>query len=442
MVVLGLLLVLVFLTGGSSRYDVPQLVVLRPLAICAAGFALVSFSASHWRAYRPLWLLCAAVLLLTSAHLIPLPPEIWRSLPGREIVAEIDTVAGLSEQWRPLSLFPEGTWNALFALSVPLGALLLAAQLDERDLMRVLVLIVGLCLVSGLIGVLQAAGSDLRFYRITGGAGGLLANRNHQAALLACVLPMLAAWALSGERVGRTARARHIVAGAIAVTLVPLIMVTGSRMGLALAALALVYSGLMVLRQRHGASASRYARLAQGAIGLFAVIGMVAATVLVSRDVAFDRLTDAGDEARWPIWDSIIGFLPHYLPWGSGIGSFVPVYQIHEGTDMLMPRYTNQAHNDWLDVALTSGIPGILIGLAALVMIGVAARRAMSAPGTAGQLRRAGVGIIVVLAFASLSDYPVRTPILSVLLAIAAIWACAPPSRHKLSESKRLDAKA
>lgn len=182
LVVLGLLLVLVFLTGGSSRYDVPQLVVLRPLAICAAGFALVSFSASHWRTYRPLWILSAAVLLLTSAHLIPLPPEVWRSLPGREIVAEIDMVAGLSDQWRPLSLFPEGTWNALFALSVPLAVLLLAAQLDERDLMRVLVLIVGLCLVSGLIEVLQAAGSDIRFYRITGGAGGLLANRNHQAA--------------------------------------------------------------------------------------------------------------------------------------------------------------------------------------------------------------------------------------------------------------------
>lgn len=442
LVVLGLFLTLAFATGGSSRYDNPQLLALRPLAILAAGFALVTFTAQHWRAYRPLWLLSASVVLVPVLHLVPLPPDIWQALPGRDIVVEIGTIAGLNDLWRPLTMFPEGTWNALYALSVPAAVLLLGAQLNERDLMRLLVWIIALGVISGMIGVMQAAGSDLRFYRISTAAGGLFANRNHQAALLACLFPMLAAWAIAGSHSGKATRAKHLAAGAMALTLVPLILVTGSRMGLALAGLAFIYSSLMLLRHRHGREFSRRAKVAQVAAGSLAVAGVIAATFVMSRDVAFDRLGDASSEARWPIWGTIIDFLPEYLPWGSGVGSFVPVYQIHERDGMLLPTYVNQAHNDWLDLVLTAGIPGVLIAFAALAMLALAVRGAWSASGTIGHLRRAGLGIILVLAFASLSDYPVRTPILSAVLAVAAILVAAAHGPSRRFESTTQNATA
>jgi O-antigen ligase len=122
----------------------------------------------------------------------------------------------------------------------------------------------------------------------------------------------------------------------------------------------------------------------------------------------------------------MLEFIPQYMPWGSGIGSFVPIYQIHEPPTLLIPGYFNQAHNDWIDIALTSGIPGAVLALAALIMFALGAKSALAARGVAGHLRKCGIIVILVLAFASLSDYPLRTPILSALFAIAAVWAWSP----------------
>jgi O-antigen ligase len=144
---------------------------------------------------------------------------------------------------------------------------------------------------------------------------------------------------------------------------------------------------------------------------------------------------DEDGDLRWLIWEAVIDFLPEYMPWGSGVGSFVPVYQIHEPNDTLMPQYVNQAHNDWLDIVLTSGVPGAALAIIAAMMFARAAGSALAARGVAGHLKQTGIGIIFVLAFASLSDYPVRTPLISALFAIAAIWACVPSAQRKTAES-------
>jgi O-antigen ligase len=162
---------------------------------------------------------------------------------------------------------------------------------------------------------------------------------------------------------------------------------------------------------------------------------MVLVTIYAARDAAINRLDADAEDLRWQFWESIVAFLPQYLPWGSGVGSFVPVYQIHEPGGMLMPGYVNQAHNDWLDLALTSGAPGIILAAIAVALFARATGAALVAPGITGHIRRAGIGTILVLAFASLSDYPVRTPLISALFAIAAIWVCVPSAQRKTAES-------
>jgi hypothetical protein len=414
---------------------VPHLVVLRPLAVCVLGFALATINVDAWRTYRPAILLFASAVALTALHLIPLPPHTWQALPGRQIIADIDTAAGLKDIWRPLTMFPERTWNALYALSVPLAALLLAAQLNQRDLVRLLVWVTALSLVTGLVGVLQAAGSDISLYHLNPENSGLFANRNHQAAMLACLFPMLGALAMSAPRFSMSARAVRIVSAAVAITLIPLILVTGSRMGLVVAALAFVYTGIVSLWQGAGRRRHAYYSLTLLAAGLATAAAMVLVTIYAARDAAINRLDADAEDLRWQFWESIVAFLPQYLPWGSGVGSFVPVYQIHEPGGMLMPGYVNQAHNDWLDLALTSGAPGIILAAIAVALFARATGAALVAPGITGHIRRAGIGTILVLAFASLSDYPVRTPLISALFAIAAIWACVPSAQRKTAES-------
>lgn len=442
LVALLIFLVVAFFTGGSSRYDIPHLILLRPLAICMIGFALTSIAPEHWRARKSIWLLCSVVVTLTILHLVPLPPQIWHALPGRDILIDIDARAGLQGIWRPLSMFPEGTWNALYALSIPLAVLLLASQLNERDLVRLLLVVIVLSAISGMIGAFQAAGSTLRFYRLDGGISGLFGNRNHQAAMLACLFPMLGAWAMCSPHFSKQPRVTRLIAASGAVTLIPLILVTGSRMGLVVAGLAFLFTGVVSLRRRSGGRSGAYSSLAQLAVGALVATGLVLLTEYAARDLAFDRLEGSDAELRWPMWEHILDFLPEYLPWGSGIGSFVPVYQIHEAANMLLPQYVNQAHNDWLDIPLTSGVPGMALAIFATMMFVRATGSALVAQGVAGHLRRAGIGVILVLAFASLSDYPIRTPILSALLAIAAIWASAPLHRHHTNERTQPDAQA
>ncbi|QIG54280.1 O-antigen ligase family protein [Altererythrobacter sp. BO-6] len=438
--VLALFLALLFLTGGSSRADVSKLIVLRPLAVLAAGYGLATIRKEDFATYRPIWLLFGAVVLLTVAHLVPLPPGVWQSLPGREILVEIDTLAGLEGIWRPLSMHPEGTWNALYALSVPFAALLLASQLGEEDRMRLLAVVIVLCMLSGFVGVIQAGGTDIRFYRFAGDASGFFANRNHQAAMLACLFPMLAAIALSAGRFKIDPRATRLIAAAGMIALVPLILVTGSRMGLIVGAISFMSLAFMFFSGAKRSDAFAIGRLIQGAVALLIAAGMVAGTVFMARDKAFDRVDGLANEPRIPAWESIVDFLPSYLPWGSGIGSFVPVYQIHEESRLLMEQYFNQAHNDWLDLVLTAGLPGVILALVAAVMFVVAAKAALGARSAAGHLRRAGVIVILLLAFASVTDYPLRTPILSALLAIAAIWAWSPFSQSQVKESNQRDA--
>ena len=442
LIVLCLFLGLLLVTGGSSRYDVPQLVLLRPIAVCALGFALATIEVDAWRNYKSVLVLFASVFALTALHLIPLPPHVWQALPGRQIVAEIDAAAGLKDIWRPLTMFPEGTWNALYSLCVPLAALLLAAQLSRRDLARVLVWVVVLSLVTGLVGVLQAAGSDIKFYRVDSPTAGLFANRNHQAAMLACAFPMLGAAAMLAPHFRIPARAARIVCAAGAITLIPLLLVTGSRMGLVAAVLAFLYTGVVILRQGEGGRRRPYHSLALVASGLAVAAIMVMASVYAARDLAIDRLGAEAEDLRWEFWSAVVDFLPQYLPWGTGVGSFVPVYQIHEPAGMLLPQYINQAHNDWLDIALTSGVPGIVIALIALAMLARAMGAALVTRGAAGHIRRAGIGTILVLAFASLSDYPLRTPALAAVFAVAVIWAWAPLQPKDKEESERPNAEA
>jgi O-antigen ligase len=436
LVALCLFLALLLVTGGSSRYDVPQLVILRPIAVCLVGFGLATMGRQAWRTYRPVLLLFGGIALLTLSHLVPLPPDVWQALPGRQIIAQIDKLAGLGSVWRPLSMFPEGTWNALYSLSVPFAALLFAAQLKQDDQVRLLVWVLILCLVTGLVGVAQGAGSDFDLYGSgQSGTAGVFANRNHQAAMLACTFPMLAALASCAPLITSQPRIIRLIAAAGAVTLIPLILVTGSRMGLVVGLLAFLIAAIVTAGKRSGDLSSPRRVLLQICVAAIVAAGALMATMRAARDVAISRIGDEDGDLRWLIWEAVIDFLPEYMPWGSGVGSFVPVYQIHEPNDTLMPQYVNQAHNDWLDILLTSGVPGAVLAVIAAMMFARAAGSALAARGVAGHLKQTGIGIIFVLAFASLSDYPVRTPLISALFAIAAIWACVPSAQRKTAES-------
>jgi hypothetical protein len=113
------------------------------------------------------------------------------------------------------------------------------------------------------------------------------------------------------------------------------------------------------------------------------------------------------------------------LPFGSGVGSFVPVYQLYETPALALPGfYINRAHNELLDVTLETGLAGLLlIGLfcfwLGLRLIKIwRADTAWPLPVDALLARAAGCAIVLVLAH-SLVDYPLRTAAISAVFALA-----------------------
>lgn len=422
-------LTLIFLTGGSSRSDVLPLFILRAAAILVIAYGLMAFRSSHWRTYWGLLALTAATLLLVLTHLVPLPPAVWHALPQHAIVRAIDETADLQNQWRTLSLVPSASQNALYSLSIPIATLLLAIQLNTVDRFRILYVVLCLSCCSAIIGLMQSAGYPISLFHAgadtkTIEATGLFANRNHQAALLAAMLPMLAVVARVFRGAAVSPKLFRAVIGGAGVAVVILLIVTGSRSGLALGAIAIAFTlfyGLLDLDWMAKVSKRRAVglRLAIGGL-LVLVAGII--TVVTARSLAFGRLGRLTDDLRPQLWASITAILPDFLPWGSGIGSFVEVYRSREPMELLREQYINHAHNEYLEVALTAGIPGICLLLTAMFMIFRALWMNREGDQPISALARLGGTIIVILGCASVTDYPLRTPLLSSVFILAAVW--------------------
>ncbi len=447
---LGLLLAAVFLLGGGARGDVQSLMILRPIVVLLLAFGLGSLRLSDVRTNRFLCLMGLAIAALPALQLVPLPPSVWSQLAGRAIVVEIGQAAQLGEVWRPISLVPEATLNAFYAALVPLAVLILGIQLDLDRLARLVPIILVLGAISAVLGLLQIAGEPggpLYLYKITnpGSSVGLFANHNHQAFLLACMLPMLAVFANGKAGLVRT------VALVSAMPILAMILLTGSRAGMIVAAIAIL-AVVLFLRPGRGGSVrvSRghlsNRRIAFAAICL-AALALVFLTVWLGRGLAWERLSslDMQQEGRWRIAPTVIAMIVAYFPWGTGMGSFEKAYQVHEPDLLLSPEYMNHVHNDWLELALTGGLPAILLAIAAAIALLLRAKRLLSREFAGLQslpYRRLGLVIVFLAAVASVADYPLRVPSLAALFALASLWAGCPlpRTRPKIAEDAAVGA--
>ncbi len=432
---LAFFLLILFATGGASRIDVQSLIMLRPLSIIVCAIACITLRREHLAGYG--WLLgwTGTIFLLALLHLVPLPPSIWQSLAGRQDLVDVEKLSGLAGIWRPLTLVPITGWHALLSLFAPLAIILLGIQLNRDDLSRLLPLVIIFATISGLLGLLQVIGDpqgSLYLYRITnnGSAVGLFANRNHAATLLACLFPMLVVYAVTARGESDAVRIRKLFAAAIALVLVPLILVTGSRSGLVSSVVGLATAAFLY-RQPNDVRAVRRGNpnrvKALPIFGGLVVIGLACLTYFLSRAEAIERLFNQGatEDGRTDFWAVSISLFWKYFPWGSGSGSFVEAYQIVEPTRLLDATYLNRAHNDWVETAVTFGLPGVVALAVAVIAFGNRSYRLWcSADGSKRSVAfgRLASMIMMIIAIASASDYPLRTPIMMGLFAICALW--------------------
>lgn len=442
-------IIIVTLFGGSPRPEVVTLPLLRGAAVFVAVLGISGLVHRQlWHASGAIALLAGFLVALPLAQLVPLPPGMTASLAGRGILAEIDAVMGSAPTWRPLTMSPLGTMNALLAATVPLAALILGLNVQRSHHRHLAKTFLGIGLVSlclGLGQMLATNDSALFFFETTnrGSPVGLFANRNHHAVFLACLI-VLAPLALTRGLRSNAGRAGEVAAGlkAAAVVLACLwiagmALLTGSRSGALAAALALLGVPVLLIAQSRALQSASLVRPSAHAPlrGLLMIAGLgliIPFTMWIERAPALDRWlgTDPDTEGRLRLMPQVLELSWLYWPWGSGAGSFEKVFQIHETETRLSPAYMNHAHNDVLEVIMTGGAAGLAFILCGVIGWLVLAFRAfvIGRADSLQPLRQAGVMITGLLALASLVDYPLRTPALAVLFVFAWIWAALPVS--------------
>ena len=434
-----ILFFIVVLLGGNSREDFPGLVILYPASIFLATVALAMPGGVDWRdVCAPLGLLSAFALLVVL-QVVPLPPGIWAALSHRlEWTAGV-RAAGIDLGWQPLSISPDSTLDALPWLAVP-AAMLAAIASASRDSVRLLLpaLLVSM-LISAALGIAQYATGDkslLYFHpnAVPGEVVGFFANRNHHAVFLAMGIPLGAAACTSVTLPKRLQALVLLAYFAFATFLTAVVIMAGSRGGLAtlglgvLLSAALIYPRMDEIRMLFAKGGGRFA-IAAG-VSIIVTLCALIAIALSTRGIAVSRFdqTDVVNELRWRTLPVVLDIWREHWLAGTGLGTFNQLYRIYEPLALLQPLYLNHAHNDLLELAVTGGLPGLAI----ILVFGLWLLRSfwMALKSSSPVAIASGIAIVQLL-IASLFDYPLRTPLLMVVFVVLTLWLVHSNSQHR-----------
>ena len=265
-------------------------------------------------------------------------------------------------------------------------------------------------------GALQVASGNPSgrwyLYRDTniGAAVGFFANANHMAMLLVVSLPFLAA--LGSDERGREGQRYWgllAILGGVVTVLIAGILLNGSLAGLALTLPVLLASAAIML----SASGRLRRGLLLAAGGLLALaIAAIANSSIGPAKIDLGARTSVASRAE--IFRTTGSAIGDFMPFGSGLGTFAKVYPLYESPDLVTSEFVVHAHNDYAEVALELGIPGVLLVIAFLGWWLTLVRRAWD-QGDA-YARAASVASAAILCH-SLVDFPLRTA------AMAAVFA-------------------
>lgn len=381
----------------------------------------------------------ALAVALPFVQMIPLPPAIWQALPGHSLRLDVLQGFGLDGAWMPLSITPaETAYSAVIALAMLGLFMAVLAMPKDRIAMLVILMIVMIC-IGIAIGIVQfsSAGGSPQFYRVAHRDAliGFFANKNHMGLTLACLVPLSFILVEPGVR---EKRGLLVLLALGWITIAALLVATNSRAGLLLGLLGMLIAALRIFRQQYKLV------LAGSAASLVLVIALASFVPAIQDIVA--RFGRSGEDVRINILDQGFPLIQQYGLLGSGLGSFVSVYAPTEKLEWVNPYYVNHLHNDWLQLVIEAGLPGIIVLVLLAAALALAARSIwLAAPPARGRLDSAlpdersfaWAGMVVILMFAahSVGDYPVRRVGTLVLLVIAVAFVFRP----LINRAARLD---
>ena len=417
--VVPLYILLCIVLGGSGQ-GIWGVAALQLLAILIIGWSVLAKDRLPLtRSAKALFVIAGLTVLLLCLQLIPLPPAMWTAIPGREHVVEGFELLGQGLPWLPISLTPHDTAATVLTLLPPLAVLVAMLVAGAYRASWIVIAVLAGTFAAVLLGALQVASADplqspWYLYKWTnhGVATGFFANSNHMATLLVITVPLL--FALVAELRGRSKNPRAgsaVMLLAVAGLLVVLvgIFLNGSLAAVLLGLPVVMVSGTLLLPQ------AMRLRGPVIAVALLALAAMMAVylTPLQDRLMASNATSF---ESRQMMWSDTVPAIGDHGLLGSGAGSFPRIYRQYEDHSEVTRTFINHAHNDYLEIALETGVPGVLL-LAAFLLWW--AGRTVPIWRTAATDRYAVAATIAsgAMLVHSLVDYPLRTTALSAIMA-------------------------
>jgi len=432
-------LLLCLLIGGASAAG-----FWNNLALQLIGLAII-FSSLAVKPKTPLsrpTRQASAILILVGllilVQIVPLPPSVWTHLPGREPVVGGFALIGAPLPWLPLSLEPYATIDSALWLIPAVAVFLGIARLGGYRPAWLGWCLAGTAIASVAVGALQLAsgkGSPWYFYKITnyGAMTGFFANANHLATLLVATIPFLTALYLHAVSRGRSVQKSSalfvVLAGTLLVVFVGIVADT-SIAGIGLSVPVLAASGLLLLARKR--------RLPIWAFPLVALLlaGSVAAAFSAPLD---NNLTGSqartAEDSRFNSFSRTGPAVLDFLPVGSGIGTFQAVYREREDPAKINRYFMNHAHSDYLELALETGVPGILL---ILLFLAWWTRRTILLWREEDPdyfARAATIASAAILAH-GIVDYPLRTAAIGAVFAMCCALMAEPRARVKKKQAQ------
>jgi len=419
LVTCALLIVAFAFGGGGVRYGLANLLV-QLVAVAILAFHREAFLSFWKRSPLVLRILTAASILVPTLHLIPLPEGVWSDLPGRDLVAQALGIID-SGGWRPASVDPARTLVALTGLIVPLVILTVGWNIPRRHLMTVGWVVVALGMGCFALGILQvlSGGTSAVLYAERGPTGllyGTFANRNSTGLFLVAALTLAA---LLPQPLARPHPASLPVRLGICALLLLAVVLTRSRTAFVLAAIPIAMGLARAFWAWRGARSKPGSRGASVAVfgGIALCVIAIGSVVALAPGRVGDTLErfEATDDARVYIWEDAAYSAERYWPMGAGMGTFDEVFQVDESLEFLTKRRAGRAHNDYIELAIEAGIPGLAVAFGWLLLVGWLSWKAGRS-----QFRWPAWGcgaVLLAVALQSITDYPLRN---QTMLAVAA----------------------
>jgi O-antigen ligase len=405
----------------------------------------------------PIWPLL--FVLLVILQIIPLPTSLVGFLsPGRLADLKLTGAQHAVPSWVTLSVYPHETLDGLMRLLAYLCAFVLAAYaVDFRQgkstLLRFLIL---LGCFEAAYGITQYVTGWQKIFTYTKRfdleeATGTFINRNHFAGFLEMVLPFALAYAFyhfqawssrryarpSGGSAGRGSAEQAVFYIFLMILMVVAVTFSRSRMGILVTVFTIITVALLAQLRSQRKIWMLGMLVVLGVIigyGLWIGLGPVLTRFEIIGEPGYLRI-----EGRFGIWKDVLHQIRDFPLVGSGLGTFEVVYRRYQTT--LVSMNVDHAHNDFLEFASDTGIPGAV--LLFLPIFYLLAKMLVSFLDDPRSYRRAVtlgcIGSTMAILLHSVTDFNLQIPsnalVFAVVLGIGYRVACL--DRRAASEARR-----